>query len=234
MGSSRCTSLAGTAFVVALLLAAPRPNQAVVILMHPSAAADPLAPVLAAVSVLAWALTGWLLLVCLTTAAEQLPGLLGWSARLLGHRIAPRAIRHAAALALGVSALTGVVGTEAALAATPATAVAASTSGPSAPPALDWPTSPTVPTSIAIAGSTAAAAPARDEQPTAVAPTVEGVLVRPGDSLWVIAERQLPRTASAAQVSASWPRWWAANRSVIGADPDLIQPGVRLAPPPLP
>jgi nucleoid-associated protein YgaU len=32
-------------------------------------------------------------------------------------------------------------------------------------------------------------------------------------------------------VAASWPRWYAANRRVIGADPDLILPGQILRPP---
>lgn len=53
------------------------------------------------------------------------------------------------------------------------------------------------------------------------------VVVRPGDCLWAITARELgdPTTA---RVSARWPRWWQANRRVIGPDPDLIHPGQRL------
>lgn len=55
--------------------------------------------------------------------------------------------------------------------------------------------------------------------------------VRSGDSLWSIARAALGADASDAQVAAEWPRWYAANRSVIGADPDLIRPGQVLVAP---
>jgi nucleoid-associated protein YgaU len=60
----------------------------------------------------------------------------------------------------------------------------------------------------------------------------ERVVVRRGDSLWSIAARDLGPGASDAEVAAQWPRWWHANRAVIGPDPDLILPGTRLRPPP--
>jgi hypothetical protein len=59
-----------------------------------------------------------------------------------------------------------------------------------------------------------------------------GVVVLRGDTLWAIAERHLGPGASDAQVAAEWPRWHAANRSTIGADPDLLLPGQRLSAPP--
>lgn len=56
------------------------------------------------------------------------------------------------------------------------------------------------------------------------------VVVTAGDSLWSIARSRLS-DPSDAEIAASWPRWYAANRAVIGADPDLIHPGqVLLAP----
>jgi nucleoid-associated protein YgaU len=58
------------------------------------------------------------------------------------------------------------------------------------------------------------------------------VLVRPGDTLWAIAARELGPGATAAQVAAEWPRWHAANLHRIGPDPDLIVPGWHLRPPP--
>ena len=52
-------------------------------------------------------------------------------------------------------------------------------------------------------------------------------LVKPGDSLWSIAEAHLPAAADA-QVVQAWPRWYAANRSTVGPDPHLIRPGQLL------
>ena len=54
------------------------------------------------------------------------------------------------------------------------------------------------------------------------------VVVRPGDSLWAIARRQLPPGASDADVTGVWHAIYAANRRVVGPDPDLVQPGQRL------
>ncbi len=60
------------------------------------------------------------------------------------------------------------------------------------------------------------------------------VVVRRGDTLWGIAARHLAPGASDAAIAAEWPRWYVANRDVVGADPDLILPGQRLTPPPTP
>jgi len=73
--------------------------------------------------------------------------------------------------------------------------------------------------------------------PTPVAVPAEGgarprsALVRPGDCLWLIAAQRLGSQASAAEVASEWPRWYAANRQLIGADPDLIRPGQLLVAP---
>ena len=58
------------------------------------------------------------------------------------------------------------------------------------------------------------------------------VRVRPGDSLWLIAERALGPGAGEARVAAYWPRIQARNAAVIGDDPDLIRPDQRLHLPP--
>jgi nucleoid-associated protein YgaU len=63
------------------------------------------------------------------------------------------------------------------------------------------------------------------------APHAARVVVRAGDSLWTIAATRLGRGVPAHRVAAEWPRWWAANRTLIGSDPDLIHPGQRLQPP---
>jgi hypothetical protein len=57
------------------------------------------------------------------------------------------------------------------------------------------------------------------------------VIVRAGDTLWAIAKRSLPDGASDAEVAQSCAAWFAANRAVIGNDPDLIIPTQRLHPP---
>jgi resuscitation-promoting factor RpfA len=51
------------------------------------------------------------------------------------------------------------------------------------------------------------------------------VVVRPGNCLWLIAARRLGAGASATDVGREWPRWYAANRRVIGGDPNVIHPG---------
>lgn len=63
--------------------------------------------------------------------------------------------------------------------------------------------------------------------------SARAVVVQPGDSLWLIAERALgpQRGSDPAAVDAAWREWYRTNRAVIGADPDLILPGQRLSPP---
>jgi nucleoid-associated protein YgaU len=57
------------------------------------------------------------------------------------------------------------------------------------------------------------------------------VAVRAGDSLWAIAARALGPAASDVEIAAQWPRWYEANRNVIGADPNVLLPGQVLTPP---
>ncbi len=55
--------------------------------------------------------------------------------------------------------------------------------------------------------------------------TTAEVVVRRGDSLWSIAARHLGPDPSEAEIAEAWPAWYAANREVIGPDPDLLLPG---------
>jgi hypothetical protein len=57
------------------------------------------------------------------------------------------------------------------------------------------------------------------------------IVVSPGDSLWRLAAERLDPAASDAEITATWHRLYRANRAVVGSDPDLIEPGQRLAPP---
>lgn len=76
-------------------------------------------------------------------------------------------------------------------------------------------------------------ATARTPAPTtAPAPALDGtVRVRRGDTLWTIAARHLGTYATPAAIAKEWPRWYAANRRLVGADPDLILPGQVLTAP---
>lgn len=98
-------------------------------------------------------------------------------------------------------------------------ATAPQNSSPAATPA---PPSPTAMTST------------RTEAPAAEPvgkPSTATYTVRPTDSLWDIAARQLEPGATNAQIEAAWQRWYAANRDSLGPNPDLIYPGTILVPP---
>jgi len=79
-------------------------------------------------------------------------------------------------------------------------------------------------------GALGGSAPRGIGEPSGDGSHTEVVVLR-GDSLWTIAARHLGPNATEAEIAAEWPRWWAANRDVIGADPNVIFPGQRLQPP---
>jgi len=58
------------------------------------------------------------------------------------------------------------------------------------------------------------------------------VTVRSGDSLWSIAAAALGPLASDADIAREWPRLYAGNRDVIGANPHFLRPGQVLNLPP--
>jgi nucleoid-associated protein YgaU len=54
-------------------------------------------------------------------------------------------------------------------------------------------------------------------------------VVEVGDTLWdIAAARLVPAERSAVNINRYWRQVYRANRSVIGADPDLLHPGTRL------
>lgn len=157
----------------------------------------------------------------------------------LVHRFAPQVVRKALVLAVGAGIGLGMASgaTAAAPAPVPTSPTISVTTDPTVPPDLGWVvTVPSgVPTEPAAAPEEPAPAPVREVAvavtTTVAAPTPEAVVVVAGDSLWAIAARHLPPGATDAEIAASWPRWYDANAAVIGADPDLIQPGQVLTAP---
>jgi nucleoid-associated protein YgaU len=219
----RGAAAAGTVTAVAvLLMAAPAPGAALRQVRDAGAAADPTAPLVALLSLLAWALAGWLLLTVAATTGGHLPGRAGRLLRALARRVAPVAVRRTIEATLGLTVAVGALG---------------------ASPALASPGPPTGPASAPVAASLDWAAPAPDSAPgldwapapPADPPTPEAVVVQPGDTLWHLAEHDLTAQGmsapSEAEVAQAWPSWWAANREAIGDDPDLLQPGTALTPP---
>lgn len=69
------------------------------------------------------------------------------------------------------------------------------------------------------------------DRPLTSGSTNSSIVVRPGDTLWAIATRSLPAGATDSEIASACARWYATNRAVIGADPDLIHPQQRLTPP---
>jgi nucleoid-associated protein YgaU len=167
---------------------------------------------------LAWVVLAWVGLVFTVTALTGLPGALGRAASRLAARVTPVAARHAARLAVGLAVASGPF------------AAALPTAAWSAPVEL-------LPAVRAADGTAAPALPAIGRPGPATAaviatgPTDAQVIVARGDCLWDIAARALGPDAGNADIAAEWPRWYEANRGVIGADPDLIQPGMVLRPP---
>ncbi|MDQ0922826.1 hypothetical protein QF038_001334 [Pseudarthrobacter sp. W1I19] len=59
----------------------------------------------------------------------------------------------------------------------------------------------------------------------------EAVTVLAGDTLWDITAFAMGPEATDVEIAMAWPRWYEANRSVIGLNPDVLLPGQILQPP---
>jgi len=113
--------------------------------------------------------------------------------------------------------------------ATAATAATAGATGPTPGATPDPATSPAVASHGAGRAARVTNAPVHlVASPLRTSRPADEVVVHRGDTLWAIAARRLGPHASAAEIAAEWPRWFAANRHVVGGDPDLIRPGQRL------
>lgn len=109
----------------------------------------------------------------------------------------------------------------------PAPVVGPTPAPPSTVPAPGPPTTVLAPIPAADPGPAEAPAPAAAATPSAM------VQVRPGDCLWSIAAQALGANPTNADVDRSWRAIYAANRTAIGTDPNLIHPGLILTLPPL-
>jgi hypothetical protein len=136
----RSAAAAVAASLGALLLSAPPPQAAVRALVHAGSSTDPTGPLVAAIALAAWAVTGWLALTVTVVLLSRVPGLLGRTARAVAVRVAPATVRRAVEAVLGITVAVAVV--------TPTAALAAPTAVPSAAPTavageaiwdLDWP-----------------------------------------------------------------------------------------------
>lgn len=208
-------------------------------------------------TVLAWSATAgcaavalWLALTVTVAVAATLHPRAGALTRVAA-KLAPATVRQVVAMLLGAAVATTAVAATAAA----APAVAASTgatTGPVAPVTTPGPT--TAPGGTAPGGTASGAAALLDPgwvpgPPPRAAVTPPGgtllvpaprvstaaetdtVVVRRGDTLWDLAARALPPTATDGEIAVEWPRWYRANREVVGEDPDLLLPGQRLVVP---
>lgn len=89
----------------------------------------------------------------------------------------------------------------------------------------------TAPTALPVSTPALPAEPGAPTSPASPDASVGTVEIRPGDTLWGLAARSLGPDASDAQIAAEWPRWYAANASTIGPDPDVLLPGQMLVVP---
>ncbi|HEX8306368.1 MAG TPA: LysM domain-containing protein [Jatrophihabitans sp.] len=224
-----CLTVLGTAYVLRTCVPHPmalasrlRSPRAWVAEVGPDAAAGALA------GGLLWLVALWVACALAAAAVSLLPGRLGRLGHAVAHRVTPAALRRVVITAAGTSILLSPVPALAA----PATGGApAPTGAASVLPPLGWPTDqqPSTNPHTEPAPLTPPR-PSGDPAPSSHA-TTDRVTVRPGDSLWSITADRLGGAPSAARIQAEWPRWYAANRQVIGADPNLIRPGVSLQAP---
>jgi LysM domain len=202
--------------------------------------ADRMVLVLAAAAL--WLAAVWFGIGLLAALCRALPGAAGRAADVLAHRTLPAALYRLCASAVGVSVVVApiTVGT-AAIAAERPPGVSEVTAVPHPPPPV-WPTDGPLPPPAWPQGTNATATPPATPPPQVrtVPPATQGsnsspargeVTVRPGDSLWLIAARRLGAGATPRQIDAAWREWYATNRALIGADPNVIHPGQVLVDP---
>jgi hypothetical protein len=200
---------------------------------------DPVGEIVLGCSWLAWLAAGWLALAIAGCALAPLSR----HPRAGSHRWVPRRLGGLVDLVISVG-LVGIVlgGTVAPASATAAATSVRSATHPAPGSPLEWPGLPVTDSSHHDLRSPDVSPHARRHARAPVrlvttAPRLAGsdddfVTVRRGDSLWSLTAARLGPSATDARIAAEWPRWYAANRQVIGPDPSVIHPGQQLRPPP--
>jgi LysM repeat protein len=84
---------------------------------------------------------------------------------------------------------------------------------------------------LQAAGGATVSSGSTPSTPSSAAPsqTATTYRVRPGDSLWVVAQRTMTGSKSVAAVATAWRQIYADNRGLIGNDPGVLQVGVVLS-----
>lgn len=160
----------------------------------------------------AWLAVTWFAGCVALALLGRLPGAIGRCATGLAERVTPAVFRRLVEACLGAT-LVLATSTQLAHAATaPAPLHVATATGLLADPTVPSPDRP-------------------DVRPTKPSHHRHVVRVRPGDTLWRIAATHMSGRPTDHAISREWHRWYAANRTVVGGDPNLIVPGQRLHPP---
>lgn len=219
--------------------------------------ADPVVSVLALMALTAEALVGYLLLALALVSVGTLPGGAGRVARSITFAVTPAAVRRVVDLLVGGTllvqvtlALPGAPAGHRSSSSFEAVVAASATSRADGPSAVGDPVL------LRLGAAARQSGPAGKQDPAEARPTPrrsavplppwlgggpsnappghraragEHTIVA-GDTLWDIAAGHLaPAERSAAATNRYWQQVYRANRSVVGADPDLIHPGTRLA-----
>lgn len=162
-----------------------------------------------------WLCVAWFVLAVTCTAAAAAPGAVGRACGAAAETLAPWTLRTVVVTALGLTVVTG----------------SAAAASPGFPAQLD--TTPGSTTLSPVDLTDLLADRTRSDLPPLDRPAdgAYAVTVRAGDCLWSIAARHLGPQATDGEIAAAWPRWYELNRGVIGADPNLLQPGQHLLAP---
>jgi hypothetical protein len=235
--AERTASTPAAAVRAALLLGTALAAAALTWRLKPAADGNgPVGEIVLGCGWLAWLLAGWLTLSVAACAASHLGPRRAGVGRCVPRRLS-RLVDAVVTAGLVGAVLGGALVPASAAAAGPGLIVSSHRAAGGDP--LDWPgltdrhparpldrPPPSEQRHRASRVSLVAASPRRTDD-------IDGaVTVRSGVSLWSLAAAHQGRDATAAQIAAAWPRWYAENRRVVGDDPTLILPGQRLRPPP--
>lgn len=199
------------------------------------------------VAVLGALLTAWLAIATSLAALAQVPGAIGTACSYLAARVTPAIVARVVALAVGSAMVTAGAPASASPFSTvsaggcPAVVTVDRTPDPAFRPLAE----PTPGTGSLASAPEPAFVPLAPSSPVPTATSIDSLehtprqlpeagethVVRRGDTLWDIAAARLGPGATPADIAAAWPRWYAANRRLIGPDPSHIVPGQRLIPP---